>query len=92
MELMRRLLLRRTISAFHPNAHQRVLYLESPLFGIVRGEGTGAVTVLANLGFAATSYYVDEPAFELLSERMVHGEIFVAPGEILWLSTAAIRS
>ena len=91
-ELMRRLLLRRTISAFHPNAHQRVLYLESPLLGIVRGEGTGAVTVIANLGFAATSHYVDEPAFELLSERMVHGEISLAPAEVLWLSTAAIRS
>lgn len=91
-ELIRRLALRRTISAFHPDAQQRILDLEDPLLGIVRGEEPASVTVIANLGFDATNYVVEEPAFDLLSEQLVHGEVSVAPSEILWLSTADISS
>ena len=91
-ELIRRLALRQTISAFHPDAQQRILDLEDPLLGIVRGEEPASVTVIANLGFDATNYVVEEPAFDLLSEQLVHGEVSVAPSEILWLSTADISS
>lgn len=92
-ELLRRLTLRGKISAFHPDAQQRVLDLESPLLGLVRGDEESApVTVIANLGFEAAVYSFDEPHFDLLSERTLHGDVPVAPAEILWLSTATIKS
>ncbi len=91
-ELIRRLSLRQRISAFHPESRQTVLDLENPLLGIVRGDGPTSVTVITNLGFHDVEYDVSEPSFDLLSERMLYGELSVSPGEILWLSTTAIKS
>ena len=91
-ELIRRLALRQKITAFHPEAPQRILDTESPLLGLVRGDGAASVTVIANLGFDATDYNVSESSFDLLSERELYGQVSLSPGEILWLSTTAIKS
>lgn len=87
-ELIGRLSLRQKISAFHPETQQRILDLENPLLGIVRGEGPVSVTVVANLGFKVVDYVIDEPAFDFLSGRTLHGAVSVAPSEVLWLSMA----
>lgn len=91
-ELARRLMIRRSLSAFHPDANQLVLNLESPLFGVVRGEGSDRVTVVANFGFSKTRYLLSEPSLDLLTEKLLHGEISLDPGAVLWLSTADFNS
>ena len=91
-ELIRRLAVRQKFAAFHPEAPQKILDIESPLLGLVRGDEPASVTVIANLGFDAADYNVGEPCFDLLSERELYGQVSVSPGEILWLSTTAIKS
>ena len=91
-ELLRRLNLRRKIPAFHPEARQRILELESPLLGIIRGEGASSVEVIANLGFTEARCNIPELRFDLLTSQEIHGELLVAPGDVLWLSTSDAKS
>lgn len=91
-ELTRRLAIRRSHSAFHPDANQRVLNLSSPLLGVVRGQGPEAVTVVANLGFSMVKYRLAEPSLDLLTGAVAYDEICVDPGTVLWLSTADNKS
>lgn len=91
-ELLRRLSLRQGISAFHPEASQQIMDLESPLLGILRGDGESSVRIIANLGFTQSKCDVSEPSFDLLSDQEIHGELLVAPGDVFWLSTTDARS
>ena len=91
-ELARRLAIRRRLPAFHPDADQIVLNLPSPLFGFVRGEGNDLVTVVTNFGFSKIPYRLSQPNLDLLTEQILHGEISLDPGTVLWLSTADFNS
>ena len=77
---------------FHPEARQRILELESPLLGIIRGEGASSVEVIANLGFTEARCNIPELRFDLLTSQEIHGELLVAPGDVLWLSTSDAKS
>ena len=91
-ELFRRLGVRRETPAFHPEATQQIMNLESPLLGIVRGEGASSVRVIANMGFTDTPFDVRDPSLDLLSGREIYGEVLIAPGEVFWFSTIAAKS
>ena len=91
-ELLRRLNLRRKISAFHPEARQEILELESPLLGIIRGEGASSVEIIANLGFTEARCNIPELRFDLITSQEIHGELLIAPGDVLWLSTSDAKS
>ena len=91
-ELLRRLSVRREIPAFHPEATQQILNLESPLLGIVRGDEASSVRVIANMGFVDVTMNVNDPSIDLLSGEEIYGELLIAPGEVFWLSTIPARS
>ncbi len=91
-ELLRRLSVRRELSAFHPEASQHVMDLESPLLGVVRGEEPSSVRVIANLGFTDVHFNLPDRSFDLLSQREFQGELLIAPGDVFWLSTTEARS
>ncbi|MEC9114859.1 MAG: alpha-amylase family glycosyl hydrolase [Actinomycetota bacterium] len=91
-ELFRRLSVRREIPAFHPEATQQVMNLESPLLGIVRGDGASSVRVIANLGFTDMTLNVRDRSTDLLSGQEIYGELLIAPGDVFWLSTTSARS
>tara|TARA_Y100001960_G_scaffold314718_1_gene379325 strand:- start:2614 stop:4251 length:1638 start_codon:yes stop_codon:yes gene_type:complete len=91
-ELLRRLSVRREIPAFHPEASQHVMNLESPLLGFARGDGASSVRVIANMGFTDMTLNVRDRSFDLLSGQEICGELLIAPGDVFWLSTTAARS
>ena len=91
-ELVRRLNVRRQLPAFHPEAQQFMIDLDSPLIGFTRGTGSNAITVIANLGFDEVSYEVSKQSFDVLSGQTLGGQIYVRPAEILWLSTIDNKS
>ncbi|WP_212973270.1 sugar phosphorylase [Bacillus sp. J14TS2] len=85
--LSKRIKLRRSLKAFHPNAKQKIIYLDKRIFSIIRhNEETGdQILAMVNVSDDHIPMEIEYKGTNLIDNQPFDGNFEITPNQTLWI-------